>query len=86
MRLYLRAHERHIPGNKGLTATPTAAGVFALFTPVMLVHCTVDDIPSRQGHGVQDYHRLICDAVGIAQAWYQGGATGQNSLLLTIPP
>jgi hypothetical protein len=60
--------------------------VFALFTPVMLVHCTVDDIPSLQVHGVQDYHLLICDAVGIAPAWYQGVATGQNSLLRTTPP
>jgi hypothetical protein len=37
-------------------------------------------------HGVQDYHWLICDAVGIAQTWYQGGTTGQNSLLRTTPP
>ena len=86
VRLYLREHERHIPGNKGLTATPTAAVVFALFTPVMLVYSTVDNSPSLQVHGVQDYHRLICDAVGIAQTWYQGGTTGQNSLLRTTPP
>ena len=37
VRLYLRDHDRQIPGNKGPTATPTAAVVFALFTPVMLV-------------------------------------------------
>src|SRR5262245_5240632 len=86
VRLYLRDHERHIPGNKGLTATPTAAVVFALFTPVMLVYSTGDNIPSLQVHGVQDYHRLICDAVGIAQTWYQWGTTGQNSLLMTTPP
>jgi transposase len=86
VRLYLRDHERHIPGNKGLTAAPTAAVVFALFTPVMLVHCTVDNIPSLQVHGVQDYHLLICDAVGIAQGWYQEVATGQNSLPRTTPP
>ena len=86
VRLYLREHDRQLPGNKGLTATPTAAVVFALFTPVMLVHCTVDNIPSLQVHGVQDYHLLICDAVGIAQGWYQGVATGQNSLPRTIPP
>lgn len=84
-RLDLREHERHIPGNKGLTATPTAAVVFALFTPVMPVHCTMDDIPSLQGHGGQDSHLLICDAVAIAQAWYQGVATGQNSLPRTTP-
>src|SRR5262245_43272603 len=86
VRLSLRDHAQQIPGNKGLTATPTAAVVFALFTPVMLVHCTVDDIPSLQVHGVQDYHRLICDAVGIAQTWYQGVATEQNAPPWTIPP
>ena len=86
VRLYLREHDRHIPGNKGPTATPTAAVVFALFTPVMLVHCMVDNTPSFQVHGIQDYHRIVCDAVGIDQAWYQGGATGQNSLPQTAPP
>jgi transposase len=86
VRLYLREPERQIPGNKGLTATPTATVVFALLTPVILVYSTVDNRPSLQVHGVQDYHLLICDAVGIAQAWYQGGTAGQNSLLRTIPP
>ena len=86
VRLYLCEHERQIPGKKGLTATPTAVVVFALCTPVMLVYSTVDNIPSLQVHGVQDYHRLICNAVGIAQTWYQGGTTGQNSLLRTTPP
>jgi transposase len=86
VRLYLRDHDRHIPGNKGLTATPTAAVVFALFTSVMLVHCMEDKTPSRQVHGIQDYHLIVCDAVGIDQAWYQGVATGQNSLPQTTPP
>jgi hypothetical protein len=43
MRLYLHAHDQHIPGNKDPTATPTSAVVFALFTPVTLVHFAVDD-------------------------------------------
>ena len=86
VRFYLREHDLQLPGNKGLTDTPTAAVVFALFTPVMLVYCIVDKTPSLQVHGVQDYHRLVCDAVGIDQAWYQGGATGQNSLPTTTPP
>jgi len=86
VRLYLRAHDQHVPGNKGPTATPTAAVVFALFTPVMLVQFAVDNIPYLQAQGVQDYHRIICDAVGIDQAWYQGAATGQNSSPWTIPP
>jgi transposase len=86
VRLYLRDHERHIPGNKGPTATPTAAVVFALFTPVMLVQVAVDKQLSLQVHGIQDYHLLVCDAVGIDQTWYQGAETGQNSLPWTTPP
>jgi transposase len=85
VRLYLRDHDRYIPGNKGPTATPTAAVVFALFTQVMLVHFTIDNTPSLQVHGVQDYHRIVCEAVGIDQAWYQGVAP-QNSLPWTTPP
>jgi transposase len=86
VRLYLRDHDQQIPGNKGPTATPTAAVVFALFTPVMLVHFAVDHTPHLQVHGVQDSHRMVCEAVGIDQAWYQGGTTEQNSLPWTTPP
>jgi hypothetical protein len=86
VRLYLHAHGQHVPGNKGPTATPTAAVVFALFAPVMLVQFVVDNRTSLQGHGVQDHHLLICEAVGIDPAWYQGVATGQNSLPRTTPP
>jgi heme/copper-type cytochrome/quinol oxidase subunit 2 len=86
VRLYLHDHDRHVPGNKGPTATPTAAVVFALFTPVMLVQFAMDHTPSLQMHGVQDYHLLVCDAVGIDQAWYQRVVAGQNSLPRTTPP
>ena len=86
VRLYLRQHDRHIPGNKGPTAMPTTAVVFALFTPVTLVHFTVDNASILQVHGIQDYHRIVCEAVGIDHAWYQGTATGQNSLVSTTPP
>jgi transposase len=86
VRLSLRDHERHIPGNKGPTATPTAAVVFALFTPVTLVHFVVDNAPILQVHGIQEDHRIVCEAVGIDPAWYQGVAAGQNSLLSATPP
>jgi hypothetical protein len=86
VRLYLRDHERHIPGNQGPTATPTAAVVLALLTPVMRVQVAVDKQLSLQVHGIQDDHLLVCDAVGLDQAWYQGAATGQNSRPWTIPP
>ena len=86
VRLSLRHHERHIPGKKGPTATPTTAVVLALFTPVTLVHFTVDNAPLLQVHGIQEGHRIVCEAVGIDQAWYQGEAAGQNSLLPATPP
>jgi transposase len=86
VRLSLRDHERHIPGKKGPTATPTAAVVFALFTPVTLVHFVVDNAPILQVHGIQEDHRIVCEAVGIDPAWYQGVAAGQNSLLSATPP
>lgn len=86
VRLYLRVHDQRVPGNKGPTATPTAAVVFALFAPVMLVPFVVDNTTSLQGHGVQGHHLLICEAVGIDPAWYQGVATEQNSLPRTTPP
>jgi transposase len=67
VRLSLREHDRHVPGNKGPTATPTAAVVFALFTPVTLVHFTVDNTPILPVYGIQDYHQIVCEAVGIDQ-------------------
>jgi hypothetical protein len=86
VRLSLRDHDRHIPGNKGPTTTPTAAVVFALFAPVMLVQFALDNMTSLQPHGVQVHHLIVCEAVGIDPVWYQGAATGQNSLSRTTPP
>jgi hypothetical protein len=37
VRLYLRTPDQQLPGHKGLTATPTAAVVFALCAPVARV-------------------------------------------------
>jgi hypothetical protein len=64
-RLYLRDHDWQIPGNKGPTATPTAAVVFALFMPGMLVHFALDKTSSFQVDGVQDYYLIVCDAFSI---------------------
>ena len=86
VRIYLRDHARQLPGNKGLTAMPTAAGVVALCTPVTLVHFAVDNAPFLQVHGIQEDQLLICEAVGIDRAWYQGAAGGQNALLSATPP
>jgi hypothetical protein len=59
VRLYLRDHDQQIPGNKGPTATPTAAVMFTLVTPVTRVHFTVDDTPCLQVHGIQSYHLTV---------------------------
>ena len=37
VRLSLRTHDPQLPGNNGLTAPPTAAGVWAWFAPVAVV-------------------------------------------------
>src|SRR5215468_6395539 len=86
VRLHLRDHAQQVPGNKGPTATPTAAVVFALFAPVTLVQFAVGTTISRQVHGIQDHHLLVCEAVGIDPAWYHGVATEQNSRPRTTPP
>jgi transposase len=86
VRLYLRDHDQQVPGNKGPTATPTAAVVFALFAPVTLVQFAEGNTTSRQVHGIQDHHRLVCEAVGVDPAWYHGVATEQNSRPRTTPP
>jgi transposase len=86
VRLYLRDHAQQVPGNKGPTATPTAAVIFALFAPVTLVQFAVGTTTSHQVHGIQAPHLLVCEAVGIDPAWYHGGATEQNSRPRTTPP
>jgi hypothetical protein len=86
VRLHRRDHDQHVPGNKGPTATPTAAVVFALFASVTLVQCAGENTTSRQVYGIQDHHLLICEAVGIDPAWYQAAAAGQNSRPRTAPP
>jgi transposase len=70
VRLYLRTHDQQLPGNKGLTATPTAAVVLALFTPVALVQLWIDEQEVVQLSGVQPHHLLVCNALGLDSSWY----------------
>jgi hypothetical protein len=70
VRLYLRTHDQQLPGNKGLTATPTAAVVLALFAQVALVRLWIEGQEVAQLSGVQPYHRLVCDALGLDSSWY----------------
>lgn len=71
VRLYLQTHAQQLPGNKGLTATPTAAVMLALFTHVALLQLEIDEQQSAQLYGVQPHHLLICDALGLDHAWYK---------------
>jgi transposase len=71
VRLYLRRHDQQIPGNKGPTATPTAAVGLALFAQVALVQFWIGDHEVVQMYGLQPHHLLICDALGLDHAWYE---------------
>src|SRR5215470_18056162 len=70
VRLYLRTHDQQLPGNKGTTATPTAAVVLALFAQVALVRLSIGDQAMEQIYGVQPHHLLLCDALGLDTSWY----------------
>ena len=85
VRLYLRTHDQQIPGNKGLTATPTAAVVLALFTQVALVQLWIDDQEVAQIVGVQHYHLLVCDALGLDSAWYEASSAQKNGRGIQAP-
>ena len=78
VRLYLRAHDQQVPGNKGATATPTAAVVLSLFAHVALVQLWLDDQQVEQVYGVQPHHLLFCDALGLDRSWYEAPATHKN--------
>ena len=71
VRLYLRTHDRQVPGNKGPTTTPTAAVVLALCAQIAMVQFWLDDHEVAQVYGLQPHHRLICDALGLDHAWYE---------------
>ena len=70
VRLSLRRHTQQLPGNKGLTATPTAAVVLALCAQGALVQLWRDEQEGVQLSGVQPQHRLVCDALGLDSSWY----------------
>jgi len=85
VRLYLRIHDQQLPGNKGLTATPTAAVVLALFAPVALVQLWIDEQEVTQLSGVQAYHLLVCDALGLDSSWYAVPSAQKNGRDIQTP-
>jgi transposase len=85
VRLYLRTHDQQIPGNKGATATPTAAVVLALFAQVALVQCLIGDQEVEQVYGVQPHHLLLCDALGLDSSWYKVSSAQKNGRCIQTP-
>ena len=85
VRLYLRTHDQQLPGNKGLTATPTAAVVLALFAHIALVRLGIDDQEVTQLSGVQPYHLLVCDALGLDASWYAVPSAQKNGRDIQTP-
>jgi transposase len=85
VRLYLRTHDQQLPGNKGMTATPTAAVVLALFTQVALVQLWIDDQEVVQLSGLQPHHLLVCDALGLDPSWYTVPSAQKNGRDIQTP-
>jgi transposase len=85
VRLYLRTHAQQIPGNKGLTATPTAAVVVALFAHIALVPFPRGDQEGAQVYGVPPYHLLCCDALGLDRSWYATPSAPKSGRSIQTP-
>ena len=85
VRLYLRTHDQQLPGNKGMTAIPTAAVVLALFTQVALVQLWIDEQEVTQLSGVHPQHRMVCDALGLDSSWYAVPSAQKNGRDIQTP-
>jgi len=79
VRLYLRTHDQQLPGNKGMTAIPTAAVILALFSQIALVQYWVDGQTVVQLAGLQPEHWLVCDALGLDASWYAIASVQKSS-------
>ena len=85
VRLYLHTHDQRLPGNKGETATPTAAVVLALFAQVALVQFGIGDQEVMQVYSIQPYHLLSCDALGLDSSWYEAPLAHKNGRFSQSP-
>jgi len=85
VRLSLRIHAEQLPGNKGLTATPTAAVVLALCTPVALGQLWIEEQEVTQLSGGQSYHLLVCDALGLDSSWSTVPSAQKNGRDIQTP-
>jgi len=85
VRLYLRTHGQQIPGNKGMTAPPTAAVVLALFAQAFMIHLGVGKQEVEQIYDVQPHHLLLCDALGLDHSWHVVPSAQKNSKGIQTP-
>src|SRR5262245_7490946 len=85
VRLHLRTHDQQLPGNPGVTATPTAAVVLALLAQVALVQCQIGDQEGEQVSGVQPHHLLCCDALGLDRSWYEASSAQKSGRGIQTP-
>jgi hypothetical protein len=49
------------------------------FTLVMLVQLRIDNTTAQHIYGVQPHHLLVCNAIGIDDAWYELPSNQENS-------
>jgi len=85
VRLSLWSQAQQVPGNKGVTAIPTAAVVLALFAQVALVQFLKGEDEFVQMYGVQPHHLLICDALGLDHAWYEAPSAQKTGKDIQTP-
>ena len=85
VRLSLHTHNQQVPGNKGATAIPTATVVLSLFAHVALVQFLIGDQEGEQVYGVQPYHLLCCDALGLDHSWYEAPSAHKNGRFIQTP-
>jgi len=57
----------------------------ALFAPVALVQLWIDDQEVAQFSGVQPYHLLVCDALGLDFSWYAVPSEQKNDRDIQTP-
>lgn len=70
VRLSLQSPAQQLPGNKGLTATPTAAVVLALFAHGALLQRCLDGHVVVHVYGLVAHPLRLCDALGLDHSWY----------------
>jgi hypothetical protein len=85
VRLYLGSQAQQVPGNKGATATPTAAVVWALVAQIAWGQFWLGEHEVVQVYGVQPQHLLICEALGLDHAWYEAPSAHKTDQFSQAP-